>query len=254
MSDAPSDFRFPRERSTREQEIIDWLLPDDRTGYRAFKERLRPLFVIGEGRWGRHDYVFGAIGQDIDREAGMRPVVAFGRLLADPCDVTVSIHEEDDEGRIEMQIAPVGREELPDALLERARWTYSTWDPGAPCPASGARVREVLLPNTGAGALVLAIAPTQHVVWLHNAQLRTNTLVPVSNFYNELMIAERIRDPKIVFDHALLFREPERFTDARLIEAFLAYNARYRKVPLQRFDAPPARRSWLRRLFNRGGV
>jgi hypothetical protein len=252
MIDAPSDFRFPRELSERESTWINWLLPDDRPGYSAFKEKIKPLFVLGEGRWGRHDYILGQIGQSIDREAGMQPVVAFGTVIGEPCDVTISLHEPDDEGKIEMQISPVRMEELPNEFQERTRWTYSSWDPGASCPATNGSVREVRLPSTDGTPLFLVISPRQRVVWLHDGIRRTNTLVPVSNFYNELMIVERIRDPKAVFDHALLFREPDRFSDGNLAGAFLAYNTRFRKVPVHRFDQNQDKmQGWLGRLFGR---
>src|SRR5512141_2285059 len=97
---------FPRELSAREHAWIQWLLPSERPGYRRLAERIRPLFVIGEGRWGKNDFVLGEIGGAIDLTEGMQPVAAFGVVSGTACKVTLSLHYPNDEGQIEFQISP----------------------------------------------------------------------------------------------------------------------------------------------------
>lgn len=242
---------FPRELSSREFAWITWLLPEDRPGYHRFRKLIQPLFVIGEGRWGAQDFVLGPIGGMIDHTEGMRPVVAFGTIHGDTCDVTLSLHEPNDEGLIEFQLGTSTNGPVPFDFRERSRWTYSTWSPGDLCPATGAAVREVVLATGTLGTLRLAISPGQRVIWLHNENDRTNTLVPISGFYNELVIAKRIRDPKVALNHRLLFTQAALFNDADIVEAFVRYNVLYRKVNVGVFDPPPQRQTLLKRLFGR---
>lgn len=242
---------FPRELSAREYAWIQWLLPADRPGYKRVLDSLHKLFVIGEGRWGKNDLVLGAIGDEIDRTEGMQPVVAFGELKGSPCDLTLSLHAPNELGQIEFQLSPSIGDVVPQKLEVRSKWTYSTWKPGLPCPATGTAVREVKLPASRDG-LRLVIAPTKRVVWLHDSADMMNRLIPVTNFYNELVISQGIRDPKIALDHSLLFTDDARWSDAHLAEAFVRYNVLYKKVGLELFDKPDERhQSLLKRLFGR---
>ena len=76
--------------------------------------------------------------------------------------------------------------------------------------------------------------------------------IPITNFYNEIMLLKGIRDPEIALHSALLFTEPGRFTDEDLRSAFIAYNTIRQRVEI----APPAPeaeqggiRGVVRRLF-----
>ncbi len=248
--DAPDDM-LPRELSAREHAWMQWLLPSDRPGYKRLADRIRPLCVIGEGRWGKNDLVLGEIGGAIDLTEGMQSVAAFGSITGTPCNVTLTLHQPNDAGQIEFQISPSSGERVPPEFTETCRWTYSTWSPGDACPATGTPVREVPLPTRRAG-FRLVIAPQQRVMWLHDPEERVNQIIPVSGFYNELVIGKGIRDPKIALNHALLFSEPERFADADIVDAFKRYNVLYKKIGIALFDSPPERHAsvW-EKLFGR---
>lgn len=247
------DEMFPRELSAREFALLEWLLPADRPGYARVLARLRSLFVIGEGRWGRNDLVLGAIGDVIDRTEGMQPVLAFGELRGTPCSMTVAVHMPNEDGQIEFQLSAATGPELPADFHEESRWTYSYWLPGQPCPAHNVPVREVPLPAGRDTDLRLVIAPQSRVLWLHDGTERTNTLIPVTSFYNELVLTKNIRDPKIALNHRLLFDDGAQFTDHDLSEAFIRYNVLYRKVGVGLFDtAKPQTTSFWNRLFGRG--
>lgn len=246
----------PRSVTPVESEWLRFLLPEDRPGYRDLRARLEPLVVLGEGRWGEGDLVLGVAGQEIDLEAGMEPVAAFGQIVGDGDHVvTLTLHQPDDEGRIEFQIGGVDPGEAT-GFRERARWSYSYWSPGAPCPATGGRVREITLI---AGELILAISPTARSLWLFDRGDRTNRLLPVTNFYNELVMSLGIREARLALDHTRLFTETTLFSDGDLRTAFIRYNGTFRKVDPDRFIEPataaPAPRTLggrLRGLFGGG--
>jgi hypothetical protein len=246
---------FPRELSTQEQAWIEWLLPTDKLGYKQFREQIEKLVILGEGRWGKNDFILGRIGQEIDLTEKMHPTFAFGFIhgiiIGVECDVTISIHEPNEIGQIEMQISPSSSEEIPYELKELKRWTYSTWKPGENCPATGKQVREVNIKTAGDFSYTLAISPAQKVLWLHSPIDGTNHLIPVTNFYNELMILKQIRDPKVALDHKNLFTYLQQFTDAELIGAFKHYNVLYKKVDIALFDSIPAKKNPLKAIFKK---
>ncbi len=79
-----------------------------------------------------------------------------------------------------------------------------------------------------------------------------NTLLPITNFYNELVMSLGIRDPQIALDHKRLFTAPGSFSDDNLRTAFLRYNSAFRKIDPERLgvmaDAPPGRKSLRERI------
>jgi hypothetical protein len=228
---------FPRPLNSRELAWLDYLLPLDRPGYAMLRRQLDGLLVLGEGRWGRGDLVIGNPAAEIDLTAPMLPVAAYGECDIRTSDgsqqrIILSLHQPDDEGSIEFQQTTLSGVPVPDEFTEANRWSYSYWLPGMPCPATGASVREI--PLSGGGDLLLVLAIGKRVVWVFDAVSMTNALVPVTNFYNELMLIKGVRDPAIGLDHRRLFDAMDEFSDAELCEAFKRYNNVYRKVAPER--------------------
>lgn len=243
-----------RPLSAREREWCEWLLPRHRPAYASLIDAIERLEVIGIGRWGAGDLVLGANGQSVDLEAPMEPVAAYGEIVFDDEAVlSVSVHHPDDESRIELHVSGPALDRL-DERTERSRWCYSYWRPGEPAPSGGGPPRQVRLDAasaatsaeatstdaTSAGAideLVLALDSTRRVMWLHDERTGGNTLVPVTNFYNELMLLKGVRDPAIALAHRRLFEVPEENSDAELRAAFVRYNRTWRKVGADRLGA-----------------
>ena len=225
-----------RELSMRESTWLDWLLPVDRPGYREFSDQVKKLIVLGEGRWGTSDHILGRIGQEIDLTEGMQPTFAYGFISGDQCDVNISLHEPNDEGQIELVASPQRMETIPLDLQELHRWTYSYWEPGAACPATNKPVREITIPTAEDFVFTLALSAAQRSVWLYDPTSRINRIIPVTNFYNELMLAKEIRDPKIALNQKYLFENLELFTDEDFIRAFKRYNVMHKKAGIALFD------------------
>lgn len=225
------------------------------------REHLRELVVIGEGRWGTGDMVFGRPGQEIDLTEGMQPVASYGEVNAsagaENFIITLSVHQPNDEQQVEFQVGVRDIAELPEECTERSSWTYARWRPGEPCPATGEPVREV--PLNKSKDLLMAISTARRVLWLHDILDGTSTLLPVTNFYNELMLLKSIRDPQTALDHRRLFTHLDEFTDVDLRETFIRYNLAFRKIAPERVVEPrveaPKPRSFMQRIGNvfRGG-
>jgi hypothetical protein len=135
---------------------------------------------------------------------------------------------------VEFQIGTIGTGEMPEDFQEESRWSYSGWLPGKLCPATGSPVREI--PLDRAAEILLVVSPEKRVLWLYDAHTMVVTLVPVTNFYNELMLLKGIRDPKIALDHKRFFTSLDDYSDADLRDAFSRYNTTFRKVARERLD------------------
>ena len=245
---------YPRPLSERERSWLELLLPAGRPGYEALRRRTLGMMVLGTGRWGEGDLLLGTPGKELDPDA--MPVIASGMIGGEgpdgPLEIALSIHEPDDDGHIELRAATLGGGPIPDEYVEHYRWSYSSWRPGEPCPASGGSVREV--PLDAAGAIRLAISPRRRVLWLHDPSAMTNTPVPVTNFHNELMLVLGVRDPAIALDPGRLFPALDGFSDEELRAAFRRYNMSFRKIDPERL-LPSASEavgapSLLRRIVN----
>ncbi len=251
------DGAYPRPLADRELGWLRLLLPGDRPGYRALWEHASGLLVLGIGRWGEGDMLLGSAGQEVDPDAGMMPILSYGEIAVTAPDgaaltLSLALHAADDEGRVELHATTLEGLQVPDAYVELRRWSYAGWLPGAPCPATGMPVREIGLDD--GGRVLLAIAPSRRVLWLHDGVAMTNTPVPVTNFYNELMLLKGMRDPAIALDHTRLFSALDQFSDAELRSAFIRYNMSFRKIDPERLSNPSpavvAAPSLLARLAN----
>ncbi len=190
------------------------------------------MAVIGQGRRGRGDLILGLPGRQADPDAPFSPVIAYGMIETARGYVSVSVREEAD-ALINVEIVPGSGEEVPGREEETRRWTYSLWSPGMPSPATGAGVREVPVDAN----VTLVLAPAEKRIWVHERTGGTVRLIPITNFYGELMIRRAVRDPHVALRPSLLWERLDGFPDRDLLAAFTGYNALGRHAVLQ---APPA--------------
>jgi hypothetical protein len=99
-------------------------------------------------------------------------------------------------------------------------------------------------------SLVLAVCTRDQRLWIHDDLKKMNVPIPVTGFYNELMLQSKIHDPGIAFQSRRLFSDLDGYTDAVLARAFEAYNRTRNRVRLNesllRAEERPA--SLLKRL------
>jgi hypothetical protein len=245
-----TNFHYPRALTSQEKGWLDWLLDPERKGYREFRLRLEGLLVIGEGRRGRGNLVLGHAGDQPDLLSPLAPVFAYGVIEAEEGSISVLVREEAYE-QVEVEIVPLKGEVVPEKLTEKSRWTYSTWLPGEGCPCCRRDLREVRL-DAGEEEVVLALCATDHRLWVYDAATGVNHLIPVTNFYNELMLHKRIREPKIALDPSYLFTHLTEFSDGDFVHGFAVYNKIRKKVDSIRIEWPSRRpRKSLKTIFKK---
>lgn len=221
--------RYPRTLTERERGLLNWLLPDDRSGYRYYRDLLDTMVVLGQGRRGKGNLVLGHPGDVPDYDTPLSSVIAFGIVEGERQNILITIREEQ-EGQVEVEIVGSKSDEVPDEFTEKRRWSYSIWSPGESGPLSGGPVREVVMKGKEDTDLVLAISPSDERLWIHNAKSKVNYLIPVTNYYNDLMVVKGIRDPNVALQSANLFSRLSEFSDEDLARAFLSYNRVKKKV------------------------
>lgn len=246
--DVADEELFPRDLKTWERDLLLWMLPEDRPGYREYRDSLQRLTIIAQGRRGAGNYILGPAGVQADNESPLPQVFAYGVVETKRGSLSVTIRERLGD-QIEFEMAVLGRGDPFEPTEVTRRWTFSDWLPGAHCPACGASVREVEM-KTVERRLVLVVCRTDERLWIYDGGTEVNHPIPVTNFYNELMFQKNIRDPKIAFSSRRLFQNLDEWSDIDLASAFSSYNVIRTKVPVegQLTVARQERRSWMRRI------
>jgi mono/diheme cytochrome c family protein len=223
------DAPYPRPLTARERAWLEWILPADRPGYAAFRASIEGLQIIGQGRRGEGEVVLGPSGAAPDLEPPLGAVFSYGAIETNFGTISVTVREPV-EGQASLEIVSHRADRVPDEFEEARRWTYARWNPGEACPQCAHPPREVAM-RAGAGErLVLAVCVADRRLWVHSSASLVNRLIPVTNFYNEIMLHKNIRDPKIALDSRRLFADLGSFTDGDLARAFETYNALKTKV------------------------
>ncbi len=226
---------FPRPLTEYEFNLVAWILPEDRPGYAVYRNRLRSLAVIGEGRWGSGDLILGVAGDIPDTSGPMEKILARGFLYTDIGTISVMVHEFDGR-QLEIQIADVGGGDVPQNVGIGKRATYSIWLPGEPCPVCGGTMREVSIgPKPVA---VLAVCRSEKVLWLYDGESGINYPIPVTNFYNELMLHKQIKDPDVALKSSNFFALLGEFSDDDLRRAFILYNKSWHRITIRTEETP----------------
>ena len=227
-------MEYPRDLRSKERDLLESVLPAEREGYRRLRERVASMVVLGQGRRGAGDLVLGMSGDEPDVTSPLPAVIAYGMVETTRDTYSVTVRDEVG-GQINAEIVSRSGDEIPDHFEEKRRWTYSRWEPGLPSPATGAPVRLVAIDP----ALTLALSPAEKRLWVHDAATGIVHLIPITNYYNELMLQKQIRDPDIALHHRLFWERVDGQTDADLRAAFIAYNRLKHRVEIRPGLPPP---------------
>lgn len=219
---------YPRKLRSKELDVIEFVLPVDRPGYRQYREWISSMVVLGEGRRGSGNLILGYDGDVPDVVSPLASVIAYGMVETTQDSYSVTVREYLGK-QIDLEIVSTHGAEIPDHFEEKRRWTYSSWLPGQPSPATGEIVREIVIEEN----LVLVIARHEKRLWVYNRANRMNLLIPITNFYNELMLQKSIRDPLIALKSGRFFQDLDSYTDSELQSSFIAYNKLKPKVEIK---------------------
>jgi len=222
---------FPRDLRPVEKDLLLWLLPEDRPGYAIYRNLLQHWMVVAQGRRGSGNYLLAPLDEHPDNESPLPSVVAYGVVETAKGEISIALRERLGN-QVEFEIAVLGKGEFVELADEVRRWTYSRWVPGTPCPRCSSLVREVSMQAKADRRLVLAICSKDRRLWIYDSETGMNQPVPVTNFYNELMLHMNIREPKIALDSQRLFLDLDEFSDIDLFRAFRSYNQIRTKVTL----------------------
>ncbi len=250
--DMGSNGLYPRSLTPLEQELLLWILPEDRAGFREYRACVRDWKVVAQGRRGEGNNILAPEGTEADNDSPLPQIIAFGVVLTTAGELSVTLRERVGS-QLEFEISTPGGKPLSVPLKEKRRWTLSTWFPSQPCPICSASVREVVLKTRSGQQPVLAICAKDHRLWVYNDATGVNHPIPVTNIYNELVMQRDVREPAVVLDSKRLFSDLSQYTDAELARAFAAYNTVRTKIPLEGGFSieEPSKRSFLKRLFSK---
>jgi hypothetical protein len=224
----PGIQEFPRELTRQEKYLLFSVLPEEKPGYKKYREKIDELLVTGYGRFKNNNFILGKKNTVPDLSFSSTPVFAAGTIKTPVDEIDILINEEIDD-EIEFDLSPNNSNNIPDEINELERWSYSSWNPGDKSPHDKKEIREVEISK---GEYILAFAPTHKKIWLHENESGVNYLIPLTNYYNELMGFKRTRDPKVALNPRLLFQKLNDFSDDDLINAFVLYNKYMRRFSI----------------------
>lgn len=227
-----NERKFPRNLSIQEITLLNSILPENKPGYKEYRDKISRLVVSGLGRFGTTNLVLGKGENDPDLNSPSAPIFASGTVICNETEIDITIHNEVN-GEIEVDISPkpAGADAdneniIPENLGEITSWSYSDWIPGERAPHDNSDVREVILIPKN---YLLAIAPVHKKIWLHEYSTGVNYLIPVTNFHNQLMMVKNIRDISIISNQGLFFKNLYSYPDKEIISAFILYNNYFKR-------------------------
>lgn len=243
---------FPRKLSEVETYWLNCILPEDRPGYKIYRDKIKNLFVIGYGKFPPFNLILGEKESKPDLTIPSQPIVATGTFVYKFGKVNVSIFEEF-ENQIEIDIQSDGfyyleisSEELINKEIKF--FTYSSWSPGQNHPYDGSELRLIKIDDN----ISLAISKLHKRIWLHNIENQTNKFIPITNFYQELLKVLKIYEAKIITDINYFFLNLNRFSDAQIREAFIKYNRSWKKIDLKLpIELGTEKTNWFKKILKR---
>ncbi len=253
---------FPRALSEFERATLLWLLPEHKPGYQHYRRCIETWKVIGRGRRGEGNFILAPVENPAgktgapDTSAPLAPVFAYGVIETSAGKISATLREVEEgqsqrDFQLEFEIVNLDSETIPETFEERRRWNFSEWSSGAQCPMCGQHVREITIQRVTGIALTLAICPSDKRLWIYDGSDGVVHLIPVTNFYNELMMHKRVRDPEIALDSQHLFRDLSSYSDSDLTAAFIGYNNLRKKVELGAIaQTTVSRRSFFSKFFS----
>jgi hypothetical protein len=231
MSVERTNTSYPRKLRDKERDLLESVLPDGRPGDSHDRRLIGSMTVLGEGRRGEGNLILGFEGDEPDTTSPLAAVIAYGVVETTRDQYSIIVREYVGD-QIDVEIVSNKGEEIPDHFEEKRRWTYSTWFPGKPSPATAAPVREIVVDDN----LMLVIAKQERRLWVYDKATGINHLIPITNFHNELMLHRNIRDPKIALRSNLFFEDLTSYKDTELQAAFIAYNKLRPKVEVKQSE------------------
>ncbi len=238
-----------RELNKKEKFLLYSILPANRKGYNEYRQKISEMVVVNEEEIYEGKLLLSKSGEYYSSEPESTPSFAMGYSAYDGRKYYIVIHEER-EGFIQALISREG-----EAKGEGLLWSYSNWRPGLKAPGDNSKVREVhLLKNK----LVVAVAPAHKRIWVYEADSGVNYILPVTNFYNEIMKAKEERNPRVVLNPQRIFEHPEELSDKEIGQGFLLYNEYLNRIEINydlfKSKSDGGRKIFFKKIFGKQNV
>lgn len=212
---------FPRKLLSKEIEILNKVLPQSKSGYQLYRERIKNYYIVGEGN-SENSFILAKDKDYINSLPFITQVFAAGTVSSGDKIIDITIQEELDE-TIEFNLDYLEKGE------EYTLFTYSDWVPGMKAPGDGSFIREIILQKD---KYLLAILPAHKKILLYEFETGIVHFLSPGAFYNALCFVKNIREPETVFNPGLLFQNINSFFDDELAKAFYIYNKGFNRFKL----------------------
>lgn len=240
--------KFPRKLTEYEIDWILWMLPESKPGYRAYREMIKEMMVIGYGKFEPDNLILGHPNDKPNEETFFTPIISLGQIETEKAKIQILIHKPH-KNQIQIDIVNLLGDFIPVESKEIKRWSYAYWNPGEKSPATGQPVREVKIFSKTEHNLILVIAPSDRKIWLHEINTGINHIIPATNFFNELL-----RQRKDLLDRAaplnvnFIFENISKFSDVDINNAFINYSKAFAKVDIGPYDEIKEKKSLIQLL------
>ena len=222
---------FPRKIYDYELDWLSVLLPSNKAVYKNYFEKIKSLYVIGYGRFNEMNFILGNIDQKPDLSIPSSSIFAIGGIQFADNNLDIVIHQEDEEMiEVDFSFSQIVNDFNLLSILKK--WSFSDWNSGDKSPLLNNEVREVVIKPD---KYLLVFDSENKKIWMHDLNSHFNLIIPVTNFFNELMLYKKIIDPKIALKPSNFFSCLSNYADGDLRAAFINYNKYLRKLNLS-FD------------------
>ena len=221
-------MKFPRELSSIEKFCLLSILPAAKPGYNFYRRLIDNYMVIGSGRFEGNNFDLGKKNDKPDLTIASSPVFAIGSVKINDEIIDVIIHE-NEEDKIEFDLSG----DLENILnineeIKNVK-TLSKWNPGEKEPYNNTVVREY---NIKDDKYILCIAQGIKKIWHHKKDSGVNHIIPLTNFFNELMRIKNVRNANTPLNPSYFFPNLDEFSEQEIINAFIMYNKYMNKFKL----------------------
>ncbi len=215
------------ELSKNEIKLLFAILPDGKPGYKKYRDMISSMGVVGKGRFNDGNFYLGSGETQPDLSIASTPVFAVGIVKANVGSIDVLIHEYEDD-LIEIQLSKRFGDD--DELIVDDVLSFSEWNPGDKSTGSSEAVKEFEIIKD---RFVLVIDKSNKKIWLHNYESGVNHIIPVSNYFNELMRLKKIKDENLFRSPSLFFNKLNEFSEEDFKLAFYQYNKFMRRFDIK---------------------
>lgn len=252
MNSSYNGQSFPRKLSEIEKYWLYKILPENRSIYKIYRDKIDKLYVIGYGKFPPFNLVLGNKDDQPDLTIPSQPIIATGTFRYNKGKVDVTIFEEA-ENQIEIDIHSdqfyyfdLNQSEIMNK--EISWFTYSNWLPGLNHPEDNSELRLIIIEKD---KFCLAISPNHKRIWIYDYKTQALKFLPITNLYQELLKILKIHDPKLITNINYFFQNLNKFSDSQIKDAFLNYNRLWKKVEIVQQKEEKKKENFFKKLFAR---